>query len=237
MPPAIAQATEQSLESVPSLLNMVADLKSSLTDLNGAVGVHGRHALDHLLQVADETEHKLAEQSHRIQFLECLSVTDELTGLYNRRGFVEVINRTLAMARRYNESGMLAYLDLDDFKAVNDTFGHAAGDAVLTHVAKILLQSTRSTDFLCRIGGDEFAVVFVRADQSVVRERAEALRDQLNSASVSVGNAQILIRASLGLEPYGPDTTREELLRRADERMYLDKRGKTAIARIHSYSS
>ncbi len=234
MPPAIAQTSEQAFKSVPTLLSMITDPKNSLSDLNGSVGSHGRHMLEHLLQVAAETEHKLAEQSHRIQFLECLSVTDELTGLHNRRGFVDVINRTLAMAQRYDESGMLAYIDLDDFKAVNDTFGHAAGDAVLTQVAQILVQNTRATDLVCRIGGDEFAVIFVRADQTVVRERAQGLKDQLNSASVSVGNTQILIRASLGMEPYRPDTNRDELLRRADERMYLDKRGKASIARLHA---
>ena len=232
MPPAIAQVSEPSFDGAPSLLDIVADLKSSLGDFSGDAACHGRQMLEQLHRVASETEDKLTEQSHRIQFLECLSITDELTGLYNRRGYIEIINRTLALTRRYDEAGMLALLDLDGFKAINDSYGHAAGDAVLKCVSQILIENTRSTDYVCRVGGDEFAIVFVRADQFAIRKRVMLLRDRLNAAAINVGDVNVPVRVSIGLEAYGPNSSRDDLFMRADKRMYREKLRKKKTDRL-----
>src|SRR3546814_1418393 len=81
-----------------------------------------------------------------------------MTGLLNRRGFGLELSRALARARRQNESGLLVMCDLDNFKAINDTYGHPAGDAILRAVGKALKRNTRESDYVARVGGDEFAV-------------------------------------------------------------------------------
>lgn len=135
---------------------------------------------------------------------------------------------TLSNARRYMESGMLAYIDLDNFKQINDEFGHEVGDEVLKQVAAKLNANCRRTDYVTRLGGDEFAILFIRADQVPTRARAVEVRRALNPLTVKVGTLHLDVTASFGLEQYGPTTTSKELLRRADRSMYKDKSRKTA---------
>lgn len=184
-----------------------------------------------MLAYAVEAEQRLSEQQARIHYLETLSVTDELTGLLNRRGFNQAVERTLAAAKRHQEKGLLAYLDLDNFKQINDQLGHDAGDDVLIHVAEILTRNVRRTDYIARIGGDEFAVLFVRAQQLPTRAHAQNVRRALNRATVTYQNQEVPIRASMGIQAYGPDTKAVDLLRRADQAMYLEKqRRKQALS-------
>ncbi len=179
--------------------------------------------VERLLSYAVETEKMLVEQQARIHYLETLSVTDELTGLLNRRGFNQAVDRTLAAAKRHQEKGLLAYLDLDNFKQINDLLGHDAGDQVLCHVAQVLTKNVRRTDYVARIGGDEFAVLFVRAQQLPTRAHALELRRALARTKLTIRDRSLTINASMGIQAYGPDTKASELLRRADQAMYLDK--------------
>src|SRR3546814_19337035 len=109
--------------------------------------------LDALLTAAAEAEQTLALQRARIRYLESLSVTDEMTGLLNRRGFGLELSRALARARRQNESGLLVLCDLDNFKAINDTYGHPAGAAILRAVRKALQRTTRDAATAPPAGG------------------------------------------------------------------------------------
>jgi len=168
-------------------------------------------------------EQRLAEQDARIHHLEALTTTDELTGLYNRRGFLDGFNRTLQSARRYNEEGVLAYIDLDNFKPVNDAYGHDAGDLILRRVGELLLANVRKTDLVGRLGGDEFAVLFVHSVRRVGRKRAEILRQILNSSNVLYNGVNIPIHASLGCAEYEATSVAEDLLRKADRAMYREK--------------
>ena len=187
--------------------------------------------IQRMLTYAVEAEQVLAEQQARIHYLETLSVTDELTGLLNRRGFNQAVERTLAAAKRHQEKGLLAFLDLDGFKQINDTFGHEAGDEILQHVGQILSGNVRRTDYVARIGGDEFAVLFVRAQQLPTRAHAQNLRRKLAKAPLYFDNQKVSINASLGIQAYGPDTKAKDLLRRADQAMYLEKqRRKQALS-------
>lgn len=101
---------------------------------------------------------------------------DELTGVYNRRYFNEILAQEMHRARRYGTPVSLLILDLDDFKRVNDTFGHPAGDAVLRKVGRLLRESTRQPDSVCRYGGDEFAVVLPQTSGSKAQAFAERIR-------------------------------------------------------------
>lgn len=208
----------------PNLLNTDGIDSERLKDANVD------EVMEQLLSVASVAAQTIADQRSRINFLERLTVTDELTGLLNRRGFDEAMDRVLAHASRYNESGMLAFIDLDDFKPINDQYGHAVGDAVLKHVGQLLLHNTRTTDYVARIGGDEFVVVYVRAEKMPTRARAQSIIRSLNSSTLILGDHKIPIKASVGLHTYGPQSNCQELLDQADMAMYNSKTKRKAVA-------
>lgn len=190
------------------------------------IGGESLELVNKMLNFATQAEQLIAQQRERIDHLESLSITDPLTGLLNRRGFQEAMRLSLSNSRRHLETGMLAYIDLDNFKQVNDEFGHDVGDEVLKQVAAMLHKNCRRTDYVARIGGDEFAILFVRAEQVPTRARAVDVRRALNPMTVMAGTLRLDITASFGLEQYGPTTTSKELLRRADRSMYKDKNRK-----------
>ncbi|HKJ74078.1 MAG TPA: GGDEF domain-containing protein, partial [Alphaproteobacteria bacterium] len=132
--------------------------------------------------------------------------------------------RTLSAAERYQETGIIAYVDLDNFKQVNDLHGHAAGDTVLKHVASILRDNVRGSDLVARMGGDEFVLVLVRCGLHDGRKHIDRLTEVIERSPVTFGNIQIDIRASIGVEPYGPNSDAKTLLGRADAAMYQRKR-------------
>lgn len=176
-----------------------------------------------VLNLAAQAEQRITEQEARIQHLESLSTTDELTGLLNRRGFTDGLNRALQSARRYDEEGVLTFIDLDGFKAINDAHGHEAGDLILRRVSELLLNNVRKTDLVARIGGDEFAVLFVHAVKQVGRKRAEVLRQILNASTVSYNGAMMPVRASLGCAGYSCWSQPDDVMRKADRAMYREK--------------
>jgi diguanylate cyclase (GGDEF)-like protein len=167
-------------------------------------------------------------QRRRIEQLHRLSTTDELTGLNNRRGFEEAMQRTLSAARRHHDGGALAYLDCDDFKSINDRHGHAAGDAALMAIAAILKRDTRTSDVIARLHGDEFAVLLVRSGSATGMARLRLLEHVVNQSSVSFQGATIPLRVSLGIVGYDGHDEVEELVQRADRAMYARKEERRA---------
>lgn len=185
------------------------------------------------LHYAKEVEKRIQALDARIEQLENLSVTDELTGLLNRRGFANVIQRNLLNAARHNEGGTLAYIDLDNFKGMNDRHGHQFGDRVLRKVGRYLRQNIRATDYAARLGGDEFTILFVRAEHAPAQSRAHYLVHGLNNLSIeSSDEGSIAIRASLGIAHYDRSTDMDELLDRADKAMYVNKKKTSHTARL-----
>jgi len=171
----------------------------------------------------DALRRQVTELRERVRQLEGISQTDELTGLANRRGFEEFLRRSLASAARHADGGVLAYLDLDYFKQVNDTHGHQAGDTVLKAVATILKRDTRDSDFVARLHGDEFAILLVRAGTKGGFARLRLIDHCLNNSTVSFGGLEIPLRASMGAVAFGPDSNAQQLLRDADAAMYETK--------------
>ena len=171
---------------------------------------------------------RIVELHERVIQLEQLALTDELTGLLNRRGFARELDRSLARARRYGDEGALIYIDLDNFKSINDTLGHAAGDAVLRHVGRLLTNAVRCTDSVGRLGGDEFAVLLSRASIAGSRKRAQEIERCLAPAIVPFDGKTIRVRASIGLQAYGRDCAQDvtDLLDGADRAMYACKKGR-----------
>lgn len=164
------------------------------------------------------------------QEIQSLSVTDELTGLLNRRGFYQMAERALAVARRGGSECLIAFIDVDGLKAVNDRLGHDVGDRMITDVADVLLSTLRESDVVGRMGGDEFCVVGLHPDPT-----GNTLHDRLQSrlAEINAANDRpYKLAVSMGcLHTRHLDRmTLDQLLVQADERMYREKRFK-ALAR------
>lgn len=180
--------------------------------------------VEQILTAAAESEQRLAEQADRIAELEQLSGSDDLTGLPNRRAFESFMARELAGAGRDGHGGTLAFIDLDRFKTINDRHGHAAGDAVLCHVAQHLQPASRASDFVSRLHGDEFVLVLPGASPEQAEPRVAALAGRIERQPLRFGDALIPIRISYGLAPYDGKTALADLLRLSDRAMYRRKR-------------
>ncbi|WMJ68423.1 diguanylate cyclase [Stenotrophomonas sp. 24(2023)] len=151
--------------------------------------------------------------------------SDSLTHLLNRRFLPTVLRREIELATRNQTPFALLMLDLDHFKAINDGHGHDAGDRALQHVAGLLGQLTRGSDYLFRFGGEEFVVVLVAASQSQAALIAESLRRQIAQAPVMLGNGTSLaLTTSIGVAGHDGHPDYERLLARADAAMYAAKR-------------
>lgn len=214
----------------PELMDMIGVIATRLIenipDAETGSEMRKDALLERALMYAAQAEQQIATQNERIEYLQGLSFTDELTGLFNRRGFTEQLKRTLASARRFGHTGVLIYCDIDNFKDVNDIHGHCAGDAVLRHVATISEQSLREIDIVARLGGDEFAMIIAQTKWADGAKRTRTLQWALESTPCEFQDESLPVKVSLGIEPYGPDDTPKELIRRADMAMYYVKRQK-----------
>ncbi|WP_148213409.1 GGDEF domain-containing protein [Rhodospirillum centenum] len=209
--------------SEPTLHPSRRELPSLGLDLSGETAAGQSMLLRAALARLEEAEQRLAEQQERIGYLETLSLTDELTGLANRRGFQEAFRRELSAVARGGRGGVLVLVDLDGFKAINDTHGHQAGDTYLRHVGRALRENVRAQDLVARLGGDEFAVLLTRIGPEAGAARAAALADRVNGRSCPWQNQRLPLRASFGSQPYGQGDSEEALMRRADQAMYASK--------------
>jgi diguanylate cyclase (GGDEF)-like protein len=164
-----------------------------------------------------------------------LARTDPLTGLLNRRGFFEEVTRRIARLARGGQPACLIYVDLDNFKLVNDTYGHEAGDAALVALCRTLRESSRPGDVVARLGGDEFALWLDGIGDETAARRAVAIGEACRPLAGLSGNPARPLGVSLGLAVYDParPETPEALLARADAAMYRVKqhgKGSFAIA-------
>ena len=170
-------------------------------------GAFGREAavIASLRAELEATKAQLAE-------VELLADRDPLAPVLNRRAFLRELHRTLAYCQRYGAEASLAFFDLDGFKAVNDTYGHAAGDAALKVVAALLAANVRESDVVGRLGGDEFGVILAQADREQAEIKAASLVEELERTPVIFDGRAIRIGASFGVRP-----VREGAGRRADD--------------------
>jgi diguanylate cyclase (GGDEF)-like protein/PAS domain S-box-containing protein len=190
-----------------------------------AVQMQRRRARDEqrmLLQVLDITERKDAEAR-----LQHLADHDTLTGLLNRRRFEQELARHLAHTRRYGAEGAAIVIDLDRFKPVNDTFGHAAGDRVLAEVGRVLRERLRGTDAVARLGGDEFAILLQRVDRdgaaAVAQSLVETVRAQVASADEADDARGVTISVGVVMFEGCAAPSAERFLAAADLAMYEAK--------------
>jgi len=171
------------------------------------------------------------------ELLEELSRTDELTQLFNRRAFTEEVGLRLRALRRASRKSSLLFIDLDNFKRVNDVHGHKRGDDALIYVAQLLTSTSRVGDIVARLGGDEFAMWLEDTDEAGAAAKAESLLTEADSLKQFSGDADHPLGVSLGVAVTDPRMAEplEDLVTRADEAMYRAKRagkGRYAISGV-----
>ena len=176
--------------------------------------------------VAAAAERRVNELQLRILQLESQVTADELTGLLNRRGFLEAFGRANAAARRGGARGVVILYDLDGFKEVNDRLGHAQGDQMLREMGALLRRNTRKMDAIARLGGDEFALLLIGAPLDSARKKCQSIGRALNA---------IGLRASFGVAEFDGNEDEDSILHRADMAMYAEKR--TNSGDLHALAS
>jgi diguanylate cyclase (GGDEF)-like protein/PAS domain S-box-containing protein len=189
-------------------------------DLHADGNIHRLHGA-----MADVTERRLAELR-----LERLANTDALTGLANRRHFLEKVRVEIARSLRFGKALCVGMIDIDDFKKVNDTHGHGVGDEALRHVTKTLTRMLRRFDHLGRLGGEEFCVLLPETDLKAGLAAASRMVECLATAPLDTDGLRLRLTVSIGVAQFVPDKSLEALLREADEALYEAKRkGKNRV--------
>ncbi|SFX47878.1 sensor domain-containing diguanylate cyclase [Marinospirillum alkaliphilum] len=163
-----------------------------------------------------------------------LALQDSLTGLLNRHAFDERFHQSLALARRHKKRMGLLFIDLDNFKVINDTLGHGGGDEILKALAKALQTCLRTADVVCRYGGDEFVVLLSEIEQPAHAYLVAGKTQVLASSLLLPGGEVVTVNLSIGISIYPDDGhTQEALLKLADAAMYRSKvQGKKEEARV-----
>ena len=192
----------------------------------GLIGVTrmGKNHLQLISTMANQVALALKNATEH-QKIHALAITDELTGLHNRRAFQKVLDREFRRSRRYQKPLSLIMLDVDGFKAINDTYGHQAGDSVLKTLATQLQGAIREIDFLARYGGDEFAVILPETKAEEAGILAERLKKIISNRPVILGNACYPITVSTGVADITNEIIESEhtLVSKADKVLYLSK--------------
>lgn len=183
-----------------------------------------RDAIMLLMSEVEKLRNELEATKRRMGDLEDLADTDPLLPVLNRRAFVRELTRIKAFGDRYDMSSSLIYMDLNDFKEVNDTYGHAAGDQVLHDVVAIIKKQLRQTDSVGRLGGDEFGIILANADSDVAQKKALALSEKLAKHTTVYEGNKMKVSVSFGAYLIKSDEDITTMLAKADEAMYAQKK-------------
>ncbi len=162
----------------------------------------------------------------RAEAAEAAADHDVLTPALNRRGFVAALHRAMAYCKRHQVPAVLLYLDLDGFKGVNDTHGHAAGDAALVRVAELMRDNLRESDAVGRLGGDEFGLLLMNAGVEEGRDKAARLSETLRTEGFVHEGRRIPLGGSFGVRAWNGQADVETWLAEADAAMWLRKPGR-----------
>ncbi len=179
-----------------------------------------------------EENKKVQKLQEKLEIVETEANTDYLTGLYNRRAFMNILNNLFNDFKEFNNKFSVILLDIDDFKKINDTYGHDVGDEVIKDIADVLRKYLRPEDIPARIGGEEFAVLITNADKNVAMNVAERLRNVMENRHLFIDeNTVIDYTASFGVASVDKNiNSPSELLKVADNNLYRAKKeGKNRV--------
>lgn len=185
-----------------------------------------RSAVMSLMDELDRLKTELSDAQHRMSELEEIADEDPLVPVLNRRGFARELERVIAYVNRYKARACVIYIDLDGFKEINDTYGHAAGDAALKFIGAYLVANVRSSDIVGRLGGDEFAIVLHQADHAVADTKAVQLEAGIAGEDFRHQDQNIDLAFSIGVEEITGKESLADLFERVDKAMFARKKSK-----------
>jgi diguanylate cyclase (GGDEF)-like protein len=183
-----------------------------------------RDAIMALMAEVDGLKRELAQTKDRLDEAEKNADRDQLLPVLNRRAFVRELTRTISIGSRYQTPASLIYFDLNDFKTINDTHGHAAGDAVLINFGRVLSENVRDTDAVGRLGGDEFGVLLSHANQEQAHKKADQLAAKLRGEPASLDGKTLAVSFAYGAFELKDGLSPDAAMALADEAMYTHKR-------------
>ena len=204
---------------------MVENLEYTEFDIPDTLLDEIQQNIEHIIRDFDVPEENKMEVIKQINYIytrtKYLSITDELTGLSNRRCFDKTLEKEFLRALRYNNKLTLVMFDIDHFKTVNDTYGHPCGDYILKEVANAALQTFRKTDTVFRFGGEEFVVILTETDIKQSEIPLERFRKTIETLDLTYQNQQINITVSIGACQLDQSIgNKEEFLQKADNALY-----------------
>jgi diguanylate cyclase (GGDEF)-like protein len=189
-----------------------------------------RDAIMGLMSEVDSLRRELTQTRARLEDVEKTADQDGMLPLLNRRAFVRELTRYIAFTGRYNTPASLIYFDLNHLKKTNDTYGHAAGDAVLAHFSEVLLAHVRDSDCVGRLGGDEFGVLLSHADQEQALKKADTLAAALDASPTVWNGHSIPVSFAYGAFDLKSGDNPDTAMARADQAMYAQKRSQRSAA-------
>ncbi len=176
------------------------------------------------LDEKDRLREEISRLKIYIKELEQAADSDPLIPVYNRRAFIRELARAQTLEVRYNIPTSIIFFDLNNFKEVNDRYGHAIGDDLLVEIGYSLQSNVRDCDLVARLGGDEIGVLLFKTDEEIGRQRAAMLADVVKTVEINMPTNIVSVSASWGVSAVKPDVSPEHLLSEADADMFRNKR-------------
>lgn len=152
-----------------------------------------------------------------------MAIKDGLTGIYNRQFFIKQLEKEIELSKINNRPLVLIMLDVDNFKKINDKYGHLSGDLTLKKVTEVLRRSTREEDIIGRFGGDEFIIILPKSTPQYARNIAERIRGNIEAAEIKTDEKTIKVTVSVGITGFLIEQNKEDLIEKADKAMYRSK--------------
>ena len=223
----VARAAPSKSASAPSL---AASQVAATPDSSSVLGIpqseltpRVREAIMSLMAEVDALRKELSHNRQRLTELEEIADLDVMLPVLNRRAFMRELTRIISFAERYQVQASMIYVDLDNFKDINDNFGHAAGDAVLRHVSNLLEQNIRTSDAIGRLGGDEFGVILAQANADQAIQKGASLVDLIAKRPLKWEGQAIGITVSHGVYAFEQGMNADDAVANADRAMYENK--------------
>ena len=189
-----------------------------------------RDAIMGLMNEVENLRRELSQTKARLDEVERTADEDGMLPLLNRRAFVRELTRYISFTGRYNTPASLIYFDLNHLKKTNDTYGHAAGDAVLAHFADVLTSHVRETDCVGRLGGDEFGVLLSHANQDQALKKADQLAAAVEASPTLWNGNAIAVSFAYGAFELKAGDNPDSAMARADQAMYAHKKASRSAA-------
>jgi diguanylate cyclase (GGDEF)-like protein len=226
-----AKAYARTAGTAPPVSEVAATAAASVLGIpEGEFTPRVREAIMALMQEVDALRRELQETRSRLDDAEKTADQDQLLPVLGRRAFVRELTRHIAITDRYKTPASLIYFDMNYLKKINDSFGHAAGDAMLQQFAQVLTDNVRDTDTVGRLGGDEFGVLLTHATYEQAIRKADALATVLRASPITWNGRTIAVSFAYGAFEVQPGDNADIAMTRADEAMYAQKRGTRAAA-------